>query len=191
MHPHLMLTYLIVSGVAIIFFFLLLLFFITTSDNNRQLLSSPFIPKAFAISTVAILLSSYFLSQAPHYFQTDQVHKLRDTFFIALILGGFFTVFQVSGWHDLYAKGITLSGNSVSYSYLFVISGLHLLHLAGGIVFLAILLRRYYVAAKDPVKALILITNSYERITLKMAITYWHFMDLLWIAIYVAFLIML
>jgi cytochrome c oxidase subunit 3 len=60
-----------------------------------------------------------------------------------------------------------------------VLSGLHGLHLIGGLVFLAILL----------VAAVRLQIHGKAMVRMEMCATYWHFLDLLWIYLFVFLLV--
>jgi cytochrome c oxidase subunit 3 len=113
---------------------------------------------------------------------------------VTLVLGIAFCVLQAYGFYLLYAtpqdlivngvnlgeqRSVTVGGN-VSESFLFIIVGAHMIHIIGGIIALLILLllgywKRYNV----------------QRLTLSTEIlgAYWHFVDILWIYLFIFFLV--
>jgi cytochrome c oxidase subunit 3 len=90
-----------------------------------------------------------------------------------MALGLFFVVGQVMAWRDLAAKGLFLS-SSPSSSFFYVLTALHGLHLLGGIVGLAYVLYRLWPRA-----------GLQQRGVLGVASVYWHFMDGLWLFLFV------
>ena len=86
---------------------------------------------------------------------------------------------QALGFQQLWAKGITLQAN-VSYSFLYVIVGLHAAHVLGGVIALMLTLA----------KALSKKTRSYDNVPVEIVSTYWHFVDILWIYLLI-FLLMI
>jgi cytochrome c oxidase subunit 3 len=75
------------------------------------------------------------------------------------------------------AAPVTLGGNP-SESFLFIIAGMHLVHLLGGIVALLII---FFKAFRKSVK-------TYDATGLEITATYWHFVDILWIYLFIFFL---
>ena len=72
---------------------------------------------------------------------------------------------------------VTVSGNPAE-SFLFVIAGLHLLHILGGVIALIIV---FFRAFRKNVKI-------YNSTGLEIVAGYWHFVDVLWIYLFVFFL---
>ena len=137
------------------------------------------LPNAFWYSTVAIVLSSLTLHMASKAFQERIMSRYRNLMAITLVLGMVFILLQVIGFKQLWALGITLQAN-VSYSFLYVIVGLHALHVLGGIVALVIM----------AIKAFSQKTRNYSSVPVDLISTYWHFVDILWIYLLI-FLLMI
>lgn len=93
--------------------------------------------------------------------------------FISLIIGSSFMLMQFQGWQELMSNGIYLVGNP-SGSFLFVISGVHALHFAVGILIILVSLLRSFLLSETEIKI--------QRIS-SVAI-YWHFVGALWIYLY-------
>ena len=96
-----------------------------------------------------------------------------------MVLGVLFIVLQVLGFQQLWAKGITLQGN-VSYSFLYVIVGLHAVHVIGGVVALIVMSLQAFSSR----------VRNYSIVPVELISTYWHFVDILWLYVLV-FLIMI
>lgn len=91
----------------------------------------------------------------------------------SLILGVVFIFMQIMGWQELMDQGIYLVGNP-SGSFIYVISGVHALHFAIGIIIIFISLLRSFLLSKEEIKM--------QKIT--AAAIYWHFVGALWIYLY-------
>ncbi len=184
LHPHKTLLYLTIFGSCLLFGFLIVAY-AAKSDANTYIDFE--FPKAFIVSLVLLLFSSYSISRALTAFEADDMKTLKNSLGITLMLGLAFTISQYIGWYELTQSNIYLSGE-VSGSYLYVISGLHVLHLAIGLVFLTMTYTQVSNISRDPVRQLIMVTNPYQRIKLEMLTTYWHFVDALWVVLFFYFL---
>ena len=135
------------------------------------------LPIIFWVSTVTILLSSVTIVLGLKAFKKREMPRFRILITITLVLGILFAVFQYLGFKQLYANNIRLDGNP-SESFIFIIAGLHLLHIAGGIIALLIV---FFRAFRTKVKI-------YSSTGLEIVASYWHFVDVLWIYLFVFFL---
>lgn len=97
---------------------------------------------------------------------------------ITAALGLLFLAGQGLAWHDLQLRGFFMSTTSSS-SFAYLLTGMHAVHLAGGIVVLL-----YAVAAGRWRAA------ELQRITVDVVGWYWHFMGLLWVYIFGLLLLM-
>jgi cytochrome c oxidase subunit 3 len=137
------------------------------------------LPLAFWYSTAAIVLSSIVLIFAGRSFKERQMVKYRRLMTVTIILGVLFIVLQVIGFKQMWDIKQTLQKN-VSFSFLYVIVGLHAAHVIGGIIALLVLFG----------KAFSVKTRSYNTVPVEVTSTYWHFVDILWIYL-LLFLIMI
>jgi cytochrome c oxidase subunit 3 len=96
---------------------------------------------------------------------------------ITAILGVVFMVLQYQGFMALQANNIALTGprSNSAASFLFVITLLHLLHVLGGVI--AIFGVRF--------KSLSAQNNTENTMPVELVSTYWHFVDILWIYLFV------
>lgn len=185
MHPYKMLMMLAIVGIAMIFVFLVIAYTVSISDYFQT--SEVRLPKIFTLATIILLGSSFALNLAVKAFYEDNMRQLNFMIFLVLLMGVIFTGCQFLGWLDLKESGILLAGKS-SGTFLYVISGLHLMHLSGGIFFLLLALVKTYKVRQDPVKALIMVTNPFDRLRLELLTEYWHFLCALWLFIFFFFL---
>ena len=94
-----------------------------------------------------------------------------------LILGLVFILLQWLGFRHLWATGTTLHGSGAG-QFLYIIAGLHALHVFGGVIALFVLWLR---ARNTRIR-------SYNMVPVDVVSTYWHFVDLLWIYLFIFFL---
>ncbi len=144
------------------------------------------LPDLFWVSTVVILLSSITLYIAHKAFKSDNRQRYRLFLGITLLLGLGFVGLQYAGWKELMGYGILLEGNP-SGAFLYVISGMHAAHVLGGILFLVIFFIKS-LRNLDPVKKLMQDINPEKTLGVDIMATYWHFVDILWIYLFVFFL---
>lgn len=134
------------------------------------------LPVEFYISTIAILLSSLTMVLSIRSFKQRQMPLHKAMITITLLLGIAFSVLQYLGFKDLYFH--TKWNNNVSFQYLIVIVLVHALHIIGGVVALLITFLRTFSRKM----------KIYSSTGLEIVSTYWHFVDILWIYLFIFFL---
>jgi cytochrome c oxidase subunit 3 len=185
-HPHLMLMYVGIIGSSLIFFFLSILF-IGTALQQQVAIS---LPKSFVFSTAVLLMSSYFAHQYVQHFKNDRSSALSHAATGLFITGVIFTLSQMVGWIELSGSGVHLTGKATG-AYLYLLSGLHALHLIGGLVYTLIQAIAAQKISKDAVRALIVFSSPYELVKARMLAVYWHFLDIVWVMLFLFFLLLL
>jgi len=131
-------------------------------------------PKALWLSTALILSSSATFEIARRMLKRRIEDKFKFWMGATTALGLLFLVLQLVAWSQLKAAGFYVNKNLHSgYSYLF--TGLHGVHLIGGLAALA------FVALRNPAKW----TAVRRRVAVDAASLYWHFLTGLWIALFV------
>jgi cytochrome c oxidase subunit III len=137
-------------------------------------------PDAFVYSTVIIVLSSVTIYLASRAAKSLQFVRQRMFLWVTLLLGVLFLVSQVYAWYELAFKMKVFFVNpNASQSFIYVFSGIHLLHILAGIVLLLISLVSNY--RKTPQ-----VINLFR---MEMASIFWHFLDIIWIYLYVFLLL--
>lgn len=137
------------------------------------------LPDLFIYSTVILLLSSIALFLATRALKSNEISKQRLWLWVTLVLGLAFGYMQFGAWSALYQSGATLINNNAAISMIYIVSGFHLLHIFAGICFILNSLIGSY-KALSPEKAI------YKQ---EIASIFWHFIDILWIYLYVFLLL--
>lgn len=135
------------------------------------------LPVIFTYSTLVIVASSVTIQLAVKYFKERRMNNYRQLMLLTAVLGTAFMVMQWIGFGTLQDRGIKLigSGSNVAGSFIAVIAGVHMLHVLGGVV---ALLTMMYRAFRSRVR-------SYSPVGAEVAATYWHFVDFLWIYLFI------
>ncbi len=136
-------------------------------------------PKVFLLSAVVLALSSVTVHLSFKAFVNDKAEQLRDMLKWTLILSLLFVGLQLWGWKVLQDLGIYLSGTPDG-SYLYLLSGLHALHVLVGVIFLYGTYRSINRKINDPVEELLFFESPAMKMRLELIVTYWHFVDILW-----------
>ena len=130
------------------------------------------LPLQFFYSTVAIVTSSFFAERVCMAYKRSDRKSYLSAAIMVILLGCTFVVLQLMGWRALTSSGVTLD-LYVSGSFFYALSGLHLIHVLGGIAvycagWLVVSDARFRFTQKGWVR-------------LDLARQYWHFIGLLWI----------
>ncbi len=173
-HPHKFALWVAMGSITMMFAGLTSAYIVREAQGNWVYYKLPVI---FWISTLAIITSSVTMQLGVRAFKNREMIKYRLLITTTLILGALFGLFQLIGFKQLYAQKIRVDGNP-SESFLFIITGLHLVHILGGIIALLIV---FFRAFRKQVKI-------YNATGLEVVASYWHFVDALWIYLFVFFL---
>ena len=136
------------------------------------------LPKILYLDTLILLASSWTLETAIAKAKEGDEHFSAgmNWLYLTLALGGIFVMGQVYAWRVLAGQGLYLATNPSS-SFFYVFTAAHALHLIGGILGLAYLV---YKLSR---------TKSAARTTgIRATCLYWHFMDGLWLYLFVLLL---
>jgi cytochrome c oxidase subunit 3 len=182
-HPHKMLSHLIMLGSFLVLIFLLITFTVE-AVNYRDLFGSIKLPKFFILATLVILTSGLMRNDLLAFYSTDDIETIRKRFFRKFLFGAVFLMFQFIGWLELVFQGMTFK-NDVIGTFLFLITGYHMFHVITSLVYITIFLYRSKDIHVDPVAKLLYFTAPYERIKLEIFGTFWNFIGISWIFLFV------
>lgn len=186
LHPYETLLYLGMFGSGLIFLFLAVAF-ISSGINQLEGLNHK-IPVAFLISTFMLILSGYTATKMRLHYQEENIPKLEGSLRNTFLLGVTFTILQFAGWKELTDMGINFTGLP-SGSFLYLLSGIHIFHLLGAMIFALILLVQLRKTQEDGIRKLILVTNPFEKMRIRLFTVYWHFMDAIWLILFFLFIL--
>jgi cytochrome c oxidase subunit 3 len=170
---------------GIVFIFLALSFIYVMRKSSADWVNFK-LPAIFWVSTAFIVLSSLSLNGANKAFKREEFSSYKWLTGCTLTLGILFIITQLIGWQQLVKMGVIMRNNPAG-AFLYVLSGLHILHIIGGIVFLSI---AFIDAIKRTtyVDAFVYSINPPNQLRLKLVTIYWHFVDILWIYLFLFFL---
>ena len=167
LHPHKFTLWVAIASILMMFGGLTSAYIVKRNQANWQTFN---LPIAFWISTVVVVVSSLTMILALRSFKEREMSRYRMLMIGTMILGVVFIALQFVGFQQLWKNGITLQGN-VSYSFLYIIVGLHALHVFGGVIALIVMSLLAFSSKK----------RIYSAIPLEIMSTYWHFVDILWL----------
>jgi len=128
------------------------------------------LPRLVWGNTLILLASSIAAEFARSAVRKDQQRVFKQWLGVSGLLGLVFLAGQFLAWRQLVAAGVYLS-TTIHSSFFYLLTGVHAVHLAGGLIGLAIVIQR----------ALANRLTSGNHEALKVWALYWHFMDVVWI----------
>ena len=133
------------------------------------------LPFAFIISTIVIIFSSFSIYSAKKSLNNDS-SKTTMWLFVTFALGLVFVIAQFLGFDELISMGYFFTGaqSTITTSFLYVLTVLHLAHLFAGLIVLAVVMVKNY---KNKYKT--------EKLGFELAVTFWHFLGILWLYLFV------
>ena len=184
-HPYRTFLFFALFGSSILFLALVFMFIVWVTHNDPIL--NFHLPKAFILSTIILLFSSYTASLSHRYYREDNAQNLLLSLSSTLLFSGIFVILQVIGWKSMYQSGFYIDGDA-GITFLYTITGLHFLHVGAGMIYLFYLSLKVFDIWRDPVRSLLYFSNHFEGVRLELFSTYWHFIDGLWLFLFLTFL---
>ena len=134
------------------------------------------LPAMFFISTALIILSSFTMVWAQNSIKKDDYKSTRLGVLFTFLLGISFCVSQILAWKALFAQGIVFSGkqSNIAGSILYVITSMHFLHIAAGLIALFVTL----------IKVIKHRYSSENYLGLSLTSIFWHYLDALWVILF-------
>ena len=178
-HPHKLLLWIAICSICMMFAGWTSAFLVRKAQGNWLLFPMPW---SFWISTIVILTSSVTMHLTLRSFTQRNMKLYKAMLALTTFLGVAFMLLQLYGFYQLGQSGITLASNcdGVSGSFIYVISSVHILHMLGGVIALVVM----YLVVNFSKK-----TKIYSSTGLEILSTYWHFVDVLWIYLFLFFLL--
>jgi cytochrome c oxidase subunit III len=174
LHPHKFTLWVAIASIIMMFAGLTSAYIVKSSQANWQEVKTPV---EFWYSTAAIMLSSLTIQMALRAFKQREMRHYRMLMVATLVLGVVFVYFQWRGFNWMWDHGVHFQGASAG-QFLYIIAGLHALHVIGGIIALAVMLLKAWLGR----------TKSYSAVPVEVVSTYWHFVDALWLYLLVFFI---
>lgn len=175
MNPKKFAMWLFIVSVVMIFAALTSAYIVRQAEGNWVYFD---LPNLFWVNTGIIIVSSITMHWAYLSAKRDNLELVKTATIITTVLGIAFMVGQFLAWKDLVVNRIHFIGNP-SGSFVYVLSGLHAVHVIGGVVFLLIILG----------SALKFKVHSKNLNPIEMCVTYWHFLGGLWLYLFLFLLL--
>jgi cytochrome c oxidase subunit 3 len=135
------------------------------------------LPSAFYYSTLVILGCSVTFHLAKKAIQKDNKSATTTFLFATLALGILFVILQFVGFGQIVQNGYYFTGaeSSITTTFLYIVTVVHLIHLAGGLISLLIVIYNHFKQKY----------NSTQTLGIELGAMYWHFLDFLWVYLFV------
>jgi cytochrome c oxidase subunit 3 len=130
------------------------------------------VPYATA-NTIVLVLSSVTCQLGVFAAEKGDVFALRRWFTVTFVMGLIFVLGQANEYRSLVGEGVTLNGDGYG-SMFYLTTGFHGLHVTGGLIAFIVYMIRTTMGRFTPAQATSAIVVSY----------YWHFVDVVWIALF-------
>jgi len=176
MHPKKFALWLFIVSIVMIFAAFTSAYIVRQAEGNWRVFE---LPSLFLWSSIVLVASSGTMQWALMNARKDELERLRLGIGLTLALGLVFLVMQYLGWQALVGMNVHFSFSNPSESFLYVLTGIHAFHLITGIIYLIIVLIS---AFQDRI-------HSKSIVQMEMCTTYWHFLDGLWLYLYIFLLI--
>jgi cytochrome c oxidase subunit III len=124
-------------------------------------------------NTIILVLSSVTCQFGVFAAEKGDVYRLRRWFTLTFVMGLIFVLGQMNEYHNLYGEGLKITTDGYG-SMFFLTTGFHALHVTGGLIAFIIFMIRTTLSRFTPAQATAAIVVSY----------YWHFVDVVWIALF-------
>ncbi|MEZ4855549.1 MAG: cytochrome c oxidase subunit 3 [Gelidibacter sp.] len=146
------------------------------SSSRQDWLKDFKLPDAFIISTVVILISSITFILAKHFLKKGNRIATTTFLLITLTLGIIFINNQFIGFREIVDLGYNFTGptSNITMSYIYLIAIVHILHVIAGLICLIVVIYNHFKQKYNPTKML-----GFE-----LAATFWHFIDVLWVYLF-------
>ena len=134
------------------------------------------LPNAFIISTVVIILSSITFLLAKRALKNNKKQLTTIWLLTTLVLGIVFIINQFQGFQQIIDLGYNFTGptSNVTMSYIYLIAVVHILHVVVGLICLLVVIYNHFKQKY----------NATNMLGFELAATFWHFIDILWVYLF-------
>lgn len=184
-HPYNILLILVLMGVTALFLAFSVAFIYSRVQNGLPPIQ---LPSLFYFNTLILLASSATMVWAKRCYLADDTKNYQNALIATIVLSVIFMIAQFFAWRSLFQQEIYIHTSNAS-GYLYLISGMHFMHVIAGLPFLGLFLWTARKQMKEPVSVLVYFSDPEKRLKLRLLTIYWHFLDALWIYLVLFFLV--
>ena len=175
-HPHKFALWVAIAAIIMMFAGLTSAYIVKSGQPGWEQVRTP---RLFWYSTAVLLISSIAIQAALRAFKQKAMSQFRTLFLITLLLGVVFVWLQWAGFKYLWSHGVRFEGAGAG-QFLYIIFGLHALHVLGGVVALLVMAAQQFFGK----------TRNYNSTPIEVMTTYWHFVDVLWLYLLIFFIVL-
>jgi cytochrome c oxidase subunit 3 len=134
------------------------------------------LPNSFVISTIVIMISSVSFILAKRALKSHNRKATTIWLLVTFVLGTIFIFNQFNGFQEIINQGYNFTGptSNVTMSYIYLIAMVHILHVVVGLICLLVVIYNHFKQKY----------NSENMLGFELAATFWHFIDILWIYLF-------
>lgn len=134
------------------------------------------LPNSFVISTIVIMISSVSFILAKRALKNHNRQATTIWLLVTLVLGTIFIFNQFNGFQEIINQGYNFTGptSNVTMSYIYLIAMVHILHVVVGLICLLVVIYNHFKQKY----------NAEHMLGFELAATFWHFIDILWIYLF-------
>ena len=134
------------------------------------------LPNPFVISTIVIMMSSLSFLLAKRALKSQNRKATTIWLLVTLVLGIIFIFNQFNGFQQIINQGYNFTGptSNVTMSYIYLIAMVHILHVIVGLICLLVVIYNHFKQKYQ----------TENMLGFELAATFWHFIDILWIYLF-------
>jgi cytochrome c oxidase subunit 3 len=176
-HPHKFVMWVAIGGIVMMFAGLTSAYIVKKNQSSWLQFD---LPIQFYYSTAVIVLSSVTLFLSSRAIKAGRMSQYKIMLLVTAVLGIIFLLLQYLGFKELQAKNIAIVGpkSNSAASFLFVITFLHMIHVLGGVIALFV----FWLKEKSKK------TTDDNLVPMEVLGTYWHFVGVLWIYLFLFYI---
>ena len=146
------------------------------SSTREDWLADFQLPNAFIVSTIVVLISSVTFMLAGRALRKNDRQMTMVWLFVTLALGIAFITNQFIGFNQIIDMGYNFTGptSNVTMSYIYLIAMVHIAHVIAGLICILVVIYNHYKQKY----------NAQEMLGFELAGTFWHFIDVLWVYLF-------
>ncbi|QED38077.1 heme-copper oxidase subunit III [Antarcticibacterium arcticum] len=146
------------------------------SKNRPDWISGFDLPPALYWSTLVIIISSLTFILAKRSVEKDNRRNATLFLLATLVLGIVFVVLQFQSFAEIISAGYYFTGSesTVTTSFIYVVVLVHLAHLVAGLIVLLVVIYNHFKQRY----------HSGQMLGMELGATFWHFLDVLWVYLF-------
>lgn len=173
-----------ILGISFMFLSLTFSYFVAISNTTHQHIK---LVPLFYWNTFIFLASSFTIYYAQQQFKNDNYSNYKTSLLAIIGFSILFIIGQISALMLQFLGDYSL--HQTTSIYLYLILGIHLLHIFGGLIFLGYFVSNSWRNLKEYATSVVYFTDPVAKSQLQLFGTFWHFLGVVWFYLFTFFLI--